>query len=306
MIARRTPSESELVDPASARRTVFWFFPLLRLRCWNPPGDTEILSPMAYLDLHARVLGPEHVAHTHDFHQVILATSGVTDLDVEGLGGRVTATRGCLIPRARHHEYEGDGLTPTLVLDIPQAGLDPRREDGDIARLFDRPRFFSVPPRLNQLAGSLMIQLEQCPALHNEIAALLLRALYLYLEDGRLQQTADPRSPTGNNRLDLSRLDGWIDRHLADEIRVDQLSGLCALSVGHFHACFRELTGMTPLAYVQCRRLEHAHALVHHSGLSLGQIASLVGFRDQGSFSRAYRRQFSTSPSAQRRRDREI
>ncbi|WP_372610134.1 AraC family transcriptional regulator [Halomonas sp.] len=255
---------------------------------------------MSFLDLHARVLGHEHVAHAHDFHQLILATSGVTELDVEGLGERVTASRGCLIPCARHHEYQGDGMNPTLVLDIPLEGLDGLRDGRDIARLFDRPRFFSVPPRLNQLAGSLMVQLEQCPALHSEIAALLLRALYLHLAGEPLQEAVNARLQPGSNRLDFARLDGWIDRHLADEIRVEQLSGLCALSVGHFHACFRELTGVTPLAYVQCRRLEHARTLVSHSGLSLGQIGSLVGFRDQGSFSRAYRRRFSVSPSAQR------
>ncbi len=103
-----------------------------------------------------------------------------------------------------------------------------------------------------------------------------------------------------SERLDLARLDAWLDQHLADEIRVEQLAALCALSPGHFHSCFRELTGVTPLAYVQRRRLEHARTLVRHSTLSLGHIAMLVGFRDQGSFSRAYRRYFELSPSSDR------
>lgn len=262
---------------------------------------------MTLLDLRAATLGQEHVAHAHDHHQLILATRGATELSIEGRGDRITGNRGCLIPCGRHHDYRGDGRNRTFVLDIPAASLPALRDGEAIGRLFERPRFFAVPPRLNRLAASLMQQLECCPALHSEIAALLLRALYLHLEAEPLAADAARAAPPGfSERLDLARLDAWIDRHLADEIRVEQLAALCALSAGHFHACFRELTGVTPLAYVQRRRLDHARALVTHSGLSLGHVASLVGFRDQGSFSRAYRRRFAISPSRARREERAL
>ncbi|UYG09183.1 AraC family transcriptional regulator [Halomonas sp. M4R1S46] len=258
---------------------------------------------MPTLDLRATTLAREHVAHAHDHHQLILATSGATELAIEGHGERITGTRGCLIPCARHHEYQGDGRNRTFVLDIPAATLPSLRDGGELERLFERPRFFGVPCRLNRLADSLMQQLELCPALHSEIATLLLRALYLHLQSRPLDEPS-LAGPAGlDGRLDMTRLDAWIDRHLADEIRVDRLAALCALSAGHFHARFRERTGMTPLAYVQRRRLEHARTLVNHSGLSLGHIASLVGFRDQGSFSRAYRRRFAIAPSRERHRD---
>ncbi|BBI59643.1 hypothetical protein HSBAA_09490 [Vreelandella sulfidaeris] len=37
-------------------------------------------------ELHSRNLAQEQVAHTHDFHQLILATCGVTELSMEGQG----------------------------------------------------------------------------------------------------------------------------------------------------------------------------------------------------------------------------
>lgn len=259
---------------------------------------------MESFEVHSRNLTPEPVAHSHDFHQLILATSGTTELAMEGQEERVTARRGCLIPSSRHHEYQGDGGNRTLVLDIPVAHLATLEKGSEIERLFDKPRFFSVPPALNQLTHALSQQLEQCPALQNEIAVLLLRALTMYLHDEPESVVSHLGKPVSkrciSERLDLVRLDNWIDQHLADAIHVEQLAALCALSPGHFHACFRELTGVTPLAYVQRRRLEHARTLVRHSALSLGHIAMLVGFRDQGSFSRAYRRYFEISPSSDR------
>ncbi|MFQ3787207.1 helix-turn-helix domain-containing protein [Halomonas sp. A29] len=258
---------------------------------------------MSLLELRACNLGQEHIAHDHAHHQLILATCGRTELEIEGIGDRITGARGCLIPCAHHHAYEGDGRNRTLVLDLPLAALGEMRAGEGWQQLFERPRFFTVPFRLNRLAATLMTQLEQFPALHSEIAALLLRALYLHFEE-QSPDLSVHSSPTHRpaERIEIERLDAWIDRHLADEIRVEQLAAQCALSAGHFHALFRELTGITPLAHVQRRRLDHARALVGHSDLSLGHIAALVGFRDQGSFSRAYRRHFDTAPSQERRR----
>lgn len=259
---------------------------------------------MGDFELHSRNLAPEHVAHSHEFHQLILATHGATELAMEGREERVTARRGCLIPCTRHHEFQGDGCNRTLVLDIPITHLATLEKGDEIARLFDKPRFFNVPTGLNQLTHALAQQLEQCPGLQNEIAVLLLRALTMYLHDEPESVVSQLGKPVGkrciSERLDLVRLDNWIDQHLADAIHVEQMAALCALSPGHFHACFRELTGVTPLAYVQRRRLEHARTLVRHSALSLGHIAMLVGFRDQGSFSRAYRRYYEVAPSLDR------
>lgn len=263
-----------------------------------------------HFELRNRNLAPEHVSHSHEFHQLILATHGTTELAMEGREERVTARRGCLIPCARHHEFQGDGCNRTLVLDIPITHLATLEKGDEIARLFDKPRFFNVPAGLNQLTHALAQQLEQCPGLQNEIAVLLLRALTMYLQDVPQASVSQLGAPSRrlklsgkhciSERLDLKRLDDWVDQHLADDIRVEQLAALCALSPGHFHACFRELTGVTPLAYVQRRRLEHARTLVRHSALSLGHIAMLVGFRDQGSFSRAYRRYYEIAPSSDR------
>lgn len=259
---------------------------------------------MPELALCTKTLAPVHVDHTHDFHQLILATGGETELAIEGLGDRVTAARGCLIPSAHRHDYLGDGRHRTLVLDVPLASVSLLRAGDELSRLFDRPRFFGVPPRLQRLAATLAEQLEQCPALHSEVAALLLRAIHLHLAE-TTPDAGFPLARRRGDRLDLKRIDAWVDRHLADEIRVEQLATLCAMSVGHFHERFRERLGMTPQAYVQDRRLRHACTLVGHSDLSLGHVASLVGFRDQGSFSRAYRRRFAISPSADRARVRE-
>lgn len=255
---------------------------------------------MSFFNLRACTLMQHHVAHEHAFHQLILATSGVTELTIEGRGERITRERGCLIPSTYHHEYTGDGCNQTLVLDIPLLNLALTSCADEVGRLFERPRFFEVPPELHQLTQGVLPQVERRPALHSEIATLILRAIYLNLHDDTLDVVACPAREQ-RERLDRERLDRYIDAHLGEAIQVDDLAALCALSPGHFHACFREALGITPQAYVQQRRLLHARLLIETTAQPLGQIAMQIGFRDQGSFSRAYRRAFDVPPSQHRR-----
>ncbi|WP_136067818.1 AraC family transcriptional regulator [Modicisalibacter radicis] len=254
---------------------------------------------MAFFNLRSCTLTPQYIAHEHVFHQLILATSGVTELTIEGRGERITRERGCLIPSTYHHEYTGDGQNQTLVLDVPLDNLALTSCAGEVERLFESPRFFTVPPELHRLAEGLLPQVAMQPALHGEIATLILRALYLNLHD----ETLVPASACseGRARIELARIENYVDAHLGEPIRVDDLAALCALSPGHFHACFRELLGMTPQAYVQQRRLAHARGLIERTSRSLGAIAAEVGFLDQGSFSRAYRRTYGVPPSLHRR-----
>ena len=59
---------------------------------------------------------------------------------------------------------------------------------------------------------------------------------------------------------------------------------------------FRHATGMTPLAYLQSRRIAAARDLLRHSNLPVGDIAWQVGLQDVSYFSQLFRRHCGVSP----------
>jgi AraC-like DNA-binding protein len=63
---------------------------------------------------------------------------------------------------------------------------------------------------------------------------------------------------------------------------------------------FSRLTGMPPARWVRRRRLGHARALIE-SGVPVGETANRLGFANPFHFSRAFKREFGTSPSAMQR-----
>jgi AraC-like DNA-binding protein len=78
---------------------------------------------------------------------------------------------------------------------------------------------------------------------------------------------------------------------------------LASLGFSYPHLCrrFREKFGVTPVEYKTARRLEYAKALLSNRKLPVAEVAEAAGFRDQGYFTRRFRRQNGMTPSAFRR-----
>lgn len=256
---------------------------------------------MAIVQLQTCTLEQQWVSHAHHHHQLILATSGQTELSIEGRGDRITGQTGCLIPSGYHHEYLGDGKNVTLVMDLPVAAVSTLTRTDDAQRLFERPVFYPVPAALQQMGSMLAQQVRCTPGLHDELSALILRAIYLGLQQRDLPQPAMPKALYRRvSDVNLRRLEDYVLANLSADIRVADLAALCCLSPGYFHQAFRSQTGQTPMACVQQRRMQRARQLLLETDRALGVIAADVGFRDQGSFSRACRQHFGCPPSALR------
>src|SRR5215471_10473409 len=81
--------------------------------------------------------------------------------------------------------------------------------------------------------------------------------------------------------------------HLTADILQESLVVLASeagLSPSHFASLFRKTTGLSPHRYVIQRRLEQAQQLLKSTRLSIGEIASAVGFYDQSHLVRHMRR----------------
>jgi AraC-like DNA-binding protein len=94
---------------------------------------------------------------------------------------------------------------------------------------------------------------------------------------------------------------GLIHRQPERPWRVAGLAAEVGLSRSPFAARFTTLVGEPPLAYLTRWRLHAAADVLRGEGASLEEAAARVGYDSPAAFSRAFRRQFGTSPGAYRR-----
>src|SRR3954453_9404998 len=69
--------------------------------------------------------------------------------------------------------------------------------------------------------------------------------------------------------------------HLSEDLGLVELASEVGLSPSHFASLFRKTTGLSQHHYVIQRRLEQAQQLLKSTRLSIGEIATAVGFYDQ-------------------------
>ena len=94
----------------------------------------------------------------------------------------------------------------------------------------------------------------------------------------------------------LRRARDHIDRHFAEPLDLDVLSGVAGVSKFHFLRLFAAAYGVTPGAYLSERRIERAQDLLRSANLTVTEVCHEVGFSSLGSFSSRFREIVGESP----------
>lgn len=104
------------------------------------------------------------------------------------------------------------------------------------------------------------------------------------------------------SRAKITKAALYIENNLAEPLRASDIAEHAHLSPFHFQRLFCAYMGEPINQYVVARRLESAALqLVSCSNTNLLQLALDSGFKTHSSFSKAFRKQFSVTPSAFRK-----
>lgn len=76
-----------------------------------------------------------------------------------------------------------------------------------------------------------------------------------------------------------------------------KLSQLAGMNMNAFVRMFKRVTGQTPHQYLQSLRMKEAASLLHHSELSIEQIAEKTGFNDRQHLNLIFQKSFRITPA---------
>jgi transcriptional regulator GlxA family with amidase domain len=98
--------------------------------------------------------------------------------------------------------------------------------------------------------------------------------------------------------LQLKELFDHINAHAAEKLSLNSAARLVGLSPVRFMKTFKQVAGMTLVAYLNHVRLANAARLLRETGLSIAEIANATGFSDQSYFDKRFKRAFGRTPKA--------
>lgn len=88
-----------------------------------------------------------------------------------------------------------------------------------------------------------------------------------------------------------------IQRHLDNDLPLEELASVANFSPFHFHRLFHGLVGESVKEHVRRLRLERAAHQLRHTGQPVTEIAFAAGYQTPESFTRAFQKMFQQSPT---------
>jgi transcriptional regulator GlxA family with amidase domain len=118
--------------------------------------------------------------------------------------------------------------------------------------------------------------------------------------DGGQAQFIERPVPVEHEEIRLSTILEWGQRHLADNLSVEQLARRARMAPRSFARHFRASVGTTPYRWLLDQRIGSAQDLLERSRLSIEEIAGRCGFETAAAFRIQFARRVGVPPSRYR------
>jgi AraC family transcriptional regulator len=99
----------------------------------------------------------------------------------------------------------------------------------------------------------------------------------------------------------LAHVVDYVEANIDQNLQLESLASVAAMSVYHFARRFKETVGMSPHAYVLTRRIRRAESMLRQGGTGLAHVAAACGFSSQAHFTTAFHRYLGVTPGVYRR-----
>ncbi len=200
--------------------------------------------------------------HTHGYPQILVPLEKAMDIQIGDLEYRVTSQELCLVPPGMSHQctYTGRMLAINLAQDD---------QDNRDAVLLSYPMIVSMCGQIVQLVELIQAELKQDPDSKS------VRYLYSYLYSKLLENCAAPSIR-------------YLSEHYDLPITVNQLAEMENYNVTYYNDWFKQQTGCSPSLYLRRVRIDRAKELLIETSFSVMEIAVMVGYSSNSTFTRAF------------------
>lgn len=200
--------------------------------------------------------------HDHTYPQILVPLQGTMTISIGETDYQVTPQELSFVPAGMSHQcnYRGKLLVINLVGELT--------EKQDMV-LLSYPLIVSMKGQIIQLVELIQQELKQNPQ------SKTVRYLYSYLYGKLIENCAAPSIR-------------YIAEHYDMPITVNQLAEIENYNATYYSDWFKQQTGVSPSMYLRYIRINRAKELLEETDYTVMDIAVMVGYSSNSTFTRAF------------------
>ena len=200
--------------------------------------------------------------HDHTYPQILVPLQGAMTISIGETDYQVTPQELSFVPSGMAHQcnYRGKLLVINLVGELT--------EKQDMV-LLSYPLIVSMKGQIIQLVELIQQELKQNPQ------SKTVRYLYSYLYGKLIENCAAPSIR-------------YIAEHYDMPITVNQLAEIENYNATYYSDWFKQQTGVSPSMYLRYIRINRAKELLEETDYTVMDIAVMVGYSSNSTFTRAF------------------
>lgn len=230
--------------------------------------------------------------HTDRYsHGFVYFKEGHNIYDFDG-GKSVTTGKGCFLYLPKYSTYTVTQRIPSEVYCVNIECNDDIFGSG-----LPNEKCFSMTLKRELEVESIYKKIVRESYLKKPFYELTLKSLVYELCAIILSEKNAEYLPSGVG-VKLAPAVAYIDEHYIEkDLKIPYLASLCDMSENYFRRLFTKHFGMSPIKYVNEKRIKYASEFLQSGLYSVSEVAEIAGFDDIGYFSRSYKRITGEVPS---------
>lgn len=149
---------------------------------------------------------------------------------------------------------------------------------------------------------TLLNELEEQKKDYELICLNILEVLLIYIMRHANYTLSVANIPSSKNiNKECSKVKRYFDANYALDISLDNLADITHMNKYYLIHAFTKYTGMSPINYLNNRRIEESRNLLTTTDYSIAEISNVIGFSSQSYFSQAFKKKLGISPNEYRK-----
>lgn len=165
----------------------------------------------------------------------------------------------------------------------------------DISKLYFEP--FIHSETLNSLIKEVMKECYEHQAFEDTGIKMSILRLLLYLCRNHSSDATEDYNAKGSTFQHIQCAIEYIEKNIDKKITLDDIAKKTGLSKYYFLKKFKNLTGHTPIEYINISKCEYAYELLRSGKYTVQEVSSLCGFDNPAYFTNVFKKCRNCSPS---------